>query len=95
LSPVFFFEEPFLQEFEFSPLIVAAICYLCLLSPLTNLLYYQALTRISPHRAAVFMNLIPIIVLVFSAVFLGEQIMPVHIIGTVLVMGGVVLTTRR
>ena len=95
LCPVFFFEEPFLQEFDFSPIIIAAICYLCLLSPLTNLLYYQALTRISPHRAAVFMNLIPIIVLVFSAVFLGEQIMLVHIFGTALVIGGVVLTTRR
>lgn len=95
LLPVFFFEEPFLQEFDFSPIVIAAICYLCVLSPLTNLLYYQALTRISPHRAAVFMNLIPIIVLVFSAVFLGEQIMLVHILGTGLVIGGVILTTRR
>ena len=95
LLPAFFLEEPFTQEFEFSPLIIAAVCYLCVLSPLTNLLYYQALMRVSPHRAAVFMNLIPIIVLAFSAVFLGEQIMPVHLIGTGLVIGGVVLTTRR
>ena len=95
LLPVFFLEEPFTQEFEFSPIIVAAVCYLCVLSPLTNLLYYQALTRISPHRAAVFMNLIPIIVLAFSAIFLGERITPVHLIGTGSVIGGVVLTTRR
>lgn len=95
LLPVFFLEEPFTQAFEFSPIIIAAVCYLCVLSPLTNLLYYQALTRISPHRAAVFMNLIPIIVLAFSAIFLGERIMPVHLIGTGSVIGGVVLTTRR
>ncbi|MGE0822734.1 MAG: DMT family transporter [Candidatus Binatia bacterium] len=95
LLPVFFLEEPFTQEFTFSPTIVVAICYLCVLSPLTNLLYYQALTRISPHRAAVFMNLIPIIVLVFSALFLGERITTVHLIGTSLVISGVVLTTRR
>jgi drug/metabolite transporter (DMT)-like permease len=95
LLPVFFLEEPFTQEFEFSPIIVVAICYLCVLSPLTNLLYYQALTHISPHRAAVFMNLIPVLVLVFSAIFLGERITTVHLIGTSLVISGVVLTTRR
>ncbi len=95
LLPAFFLEAPFTQEFVFSPMIVVAVCYLCALSPLTNVLYYQALARISPHRAAVFMNLIPIIVLVFSAIFLGEQVKAVHLLGTGLVIGGVVLTTRR
>lgn len=95
LLPVFFFEEPLQHDFEIGPIFIAAVCYLCVLSPLTNLLYYQALTRISPHRAAVFMNLIPIIVLVFSAIFLGEQITAVHLVGTALVIGGVVLTTQR
>ena len=95
LLPVFFFEEPFQPAFELSPILIVAVSYLCVLSPLTNLLYYQALTHISPHRAAVFMNLIPIIVLVFSAVFLGERITAVHVFGTLLVIGGVVLTTQR
>ncbi len=95
LLPVFFFEEPLQPAFEFSPMLLVAVSYLCVLSPLTNLLYYQALTHISPHRAAVFMNLIPIIVLVFSAVFLGEQISAVHVWGTLFVIGGVVLTTQR
>lgn len=95
LLPVFFFEEPVQPAFEFSPILLVAVAYLCVLSPLTNLLYYQALTHISPHRAAVFMNLIPIIVLVFSAVFLGEQITAVHVWGTLFVIGGVVMTTQR
>ncbi len=95
LLPVFFFEEPVQPAFEFSPILLVAVAYLCVLSPLTNLLYYQALTHISPHRAAVFMNLIPIIVLVFSAVFLGEQITAVHVWGTLFVIGGVLMTTQR
>ena len=41
------------------------------------------------------MNLTPIIVLMFSALFLGEQITAVHLLGTGLVIGGVVLTTWR
>ena len=69
------------------------ITFLAILSPLTNLLYYHALTRVSPHRAAAFMNLIPIIVMVFSARFLGEAITMVQITGTVFVIGGVVMTT--
>jgi drug/metabolite transporter (DMT)-like permease len=93
--PAFFLEAPFTQAFVFSPMLVVALCYLCVLSPLANLLYYQSLTRLSPHRAAVFMNLTPIIVLTLSALFLGEQITAVHVLGTGLVIGGVVLTTWR
>jgi drug/metabolite transporter (DMT)-like permease len=95
MLPAFFLEEPFTQKFVFSPILVVALCYLCLLSPLANVLYYHALTRISPHRAAVFMNLTPIIVLMYSALFLGEQITAVQLVGTGLVIGGVVLTTWR
>jgi drug/metabolite transporter (DMT)-like permease len=95
LLPAFFLEEPFPREFDFNPMIIGAVCYLSVLSPLANLLYYQALTRRSPHRAAVFMNLTPVIVLTFSALFLGEQITTVQLLGTGLVIGGVVLTTWR
>ncbi len=75
-------------------LAVVSVGYLCLLSPLTNLLYYKALATISPHRAAVFMNLIPIIVLLFSALFLGERVSRFHMVGTAMVISGVLLTTR-
>jgi drug/metabolite transporter (DMT)-like permease len=71
-----------------------AIMYLCILSPLSQLWYSKALAKVSPHRAAIFMNLMPIIVLVFSAVVLGEQISLVQVIGTAMVVGGVILTTR-
>jgi drug/metabolite transporter (DMT)-like permease len=40
------------------------------------------------------MNLMPIIVLVFSAFVLGERISAVQMIGTAVVIGGVILTTR-
>lgn len=50
--------------------------------------------EVSPHRAAIFMNLMPIIVLVFSALVLGERISTVQTIGTAVVIGGVILTTR-
>ena len=95
LVPLCLIEAPFSAGFDLSPLVLIALGFLSVLSPLTNLLYYQALTRVSPHRAAVFMNLIPIIVMISSAIFLGEQITRVQIIGTACVIGGVVLTTKQ
>lgn len=95
LVPLCWVEAPLSAELDLSPLVVAALVYMSVLSPLTNLLYYQALTRVSPHRAAVFMNLIPILVMISSAVFLDEHITFVQVIGTACVIGGVVLTTRQ
>jgi len=95
LVPLCLLESPFSTDFDFSPLVLAALGFLSILSPMTNLLYYQALSKVSPHRAAVFMNLIPIIVMASSAVFLGEEITRVQIIGTAFVIGGVLLTTKQ
>ena len=95
LVPLCLIEAPFSAGFDLSPLVLLALGFLSVLSPLTNLLYYQALTRVSPHRAAVFMNLIPIITMISSAIFLGEQITRVQILGTACVIGGVVLTTKQ
>ena len=95
LVPLCLVEAPFSANFDLSPLVLVALVYLSVLSPLTNLLYYQALTRVSPHRAAVFMNLIPIIVMISSVIFLDEQITRVQVLGTACVIGGVVLTTKQ
>ena len=47
LVPLCMVEAPFSARFDFSPLVLVALGYLSVLSPLTNLLYYQALTRVS------------------------------------------------
>lgn len=94
LLPLMFIESPtqMLQQFSWPVFIAAA--YLCILSPLSNLWYYKALSQVSPHQAAVFMNLMPIIVLVFSATVLHEHISVAQIVGTVMVISGVIVTTR-
>ena len=94
LFPLIFLESPRAIIQQLSLAGGVAIMYLCILSPLSQLWYSKALAKVSPHRAAIFMNLMPIIVLVFSAVVLGEQISVVQIVGTAMVIGGVILTTR-
>ena len=94
LFPLIFLESPraVMQHASLGGAI--AITYLCILSPLSQLWYSKALAKVSPHRAAIFMNLMPIIVLLFSALVLGETITTVQLLGTVMVISGVVLTTR-
>lgn len=94
LFPLIFIESPVKLFHRLSPSVSIAAVYLCVLSPLSNLWYSKALAKVSPHRAAVFMNLMPIIVLLFSALVLGERITSVQMLGTAMVIGGVVLTTR-
>ncbi len=94
LFPLIFLESPIAIVEQLSLAGGVAILYLCILSPLSQLWYSKALAKVSPHRAAIFMNLMPIIVLLFSALVLGEQITPVQMIGTTMVITGVILTTR-
>lgn len=94
LFPLIFLESPRVVVQHLSLAGGLAIVYLSILSPLSQLWYSKALAKVSPHRAAIFMNLMPIIVLLFSALVLGEHITQVQMIGTAMVIGGVILTTR-
>ncbi len=94
LLPLAFVESPTHMLSQFSMPVFIGTAYLCILSPLSNLWYSKALVFVSPHRAAIFMNLMPIIVLVFSAAVLHEQISTAQIVGTAMVISGVVITTR-
>lgn len=93
LFPLIFLESPRAVMQQLSLAGGLAITYLCILSPLSQLWYSKALAKVSPHRAAIFMNLMPIIVLVFSALVLGEHITTVQMVGTAMVISGVILTT--
>jgi drug/metabolite transporter (DMT)-like permease len=59
------------------------------------LLYNRSVTELGPSQAAVFLSLLPVFTMVGAAIFLGERVGPVHVVGTVVVILGVVLTTRR
>ncbi len=50
--------------------------------------------RIGPARAGVFLNLLPVFTVLIS-VLLGAELSPAHLVGGVLVLAGVYLTSRR
>jgi drug/metabolite transporter (DMT)-like permease len=71
------------------------ILYSALLGTPAHIAFYQAVRTVGPGRAAVFMNLIPFLVLGLSWLMLGEPVRWYHLVGACGVIAGVALTTRR
>ena len=62
---------------------------------IAHLWYYQVIRRLGPGRTAAFMNLMPFVVIAMSWALVGEAVHAYHLVGAVLVIAGVVLTSRR
>jgi drug/metabolite transporter (DMT)-like permease len=58
------------------------------------LMYVQGLGQVGPSRASIFLNLVPVFGVVFSAVFLGEALGVATLLGGALVILGVRLLNR-
>lgn len=54
----------------------------------------QGVSIIGPNRASVFINVIPLAGMVCAAIFLGEQILTAQLLGALLIIGGVCMTTN-
>jgi drug/metabolite transporter (DMT)-like permease len=57
--------------------------------------YYEGLRAIGPARASIFINLVPVVAVLFGVLLLNEPLTPALIIGGLLVVFGVFLTNRR
>ncbi|HET7875012.1 MAG TPA: DMT family transporter [Methylomirabilota bacterium] len=95
LAPLALVERPWEALARASWLGWAVIGYA--MGPITlgHLWYYQGIRAVGAGRAAVFMNLIPFLVIALSWLILGEAIRWYHAVGACVVIAGVVLATRR
>ena len=59
-----------------------------------HLWWYAAVERVGPSRAAIFMNVTPVVGIGTAALLLGEAIGPWQVGGAAMVLAGVALTTR-
>jgi len=64
-------------------------------SALAHGLWVRSVAAIGPNRAGVFIHLMPLFGGALAIVFLGEQLAGYHAIGAALILGGVVLTSRK
>jgi drug/metabolite transporter (DMT)-like permease len=60
----------------------------------TNLLWFTAVARVGPSRAALFANLQPFLGAVAALLLLSERIHPVQVAGGLLIAAGIVLSPR-
>jgi drug/metabolite transporter (DMT)-like permease len=64
-------------------------------SLLAHFFFFRGVELIGPNRTAPVMYTIPVFATLMAIVFLGERLYPFHIVGFVLVIGGVVIATQR
>jgi drug/metabolite transporter (DMT)-like permease len=56
--------------------------------------FSEGVRRIGPSRTAIFINFVPVFGVTFAALFLREPILASMVVGGLMVIGGVLLTTR-
>jgi drug/metabolite transporter (DMT)-like permease len=84
------------QSFEFGALVWIGFAF-AVLGPLvvTNLLWFTAIDRVGPSRAALFANLQPFLAAIVALLLLSEQITAVQVAGGLAIASGIVLASRR
>ena len=73
----------------------AVVIYQALLGAIAHIWWYRAVDRVGASRAAVVLNVTPIVGVVLAAVLLREPVGIWEVLGTLLVLAGVALTTLR
>ena len=71
------------------------VVYHALLGAVAHIWWYRAVDRVGASRAAVFMNVTPIVGVALAAALLHEPIGIWEVVGTLLVLAGVALTTTK
>lgn len=94
-TPLYFWEMAHGQVVPFSWHSVAVVGYVSIFAAV---LAYSAWNRgvglVGPNKAGLYLHLIPVYTAVLAGVFLGERVQLHHIVGVLLIVLGIVLTTR-
>jgi len=95
LLPLALLERPWAALAQASAIGWGVILYAA--GPLTlgHVLYYKGVSVVGAGRAAIFMNLIPFLVIGLSWLFLGERVYWYHLVGATAAIGGVALATSK
>ncbi len=95
LLPVPFLTARFFPPPDWAaPTAWAVVAIQGILGAIAHVWWYEGVHRVGASRAAIFMNLQPVVGVVLAWVMLGETIEPAEIVGGLAVLAGVGLTTR-
>ena len=96
LLPFYIGERIFVKPFPFTAMSLSWAVVLAIIISIGSIALWNNSNRIvGPHRAAVFVSLMPIFGSVLATTFLGEEIYFYHIIGTIFICAGVLMVVRN
>jgi drug/metabolite transporter (DMT)-like permease len=76
------------------PVIVAIVYAGTLAAGFANVVVFHGLKLLGPTRVTAFQALVPALAVVLAAIFLGEAIRPVQVVGGAVILAGVALVRR-
>lgn len=71
-----------------------ALAYQSILGTLSHLGFYHAVSVLGPSRAGIFINLVPVMAIGLAYLLLDEVLTLAHLVGGLVVIAGVAVTTR-
>jgi len=74
------------------PTIFCVFYYGAFVSFLSYLFWFKGIEKVPAGNAAVFTSIVPVSSILLSALILKEQILTVHIIGLVCIIGGIIIS---
>jgi drug/metabolite transporter (DMT)-like permease len=94
--PFYLWEMAIGKTMTMTPTSVVVIGYLAVFpSVIAYICWNEAVAAVGPNVAGFFNPVIPVFGILFAVIFLGEPLRAYHLAGFALVLGGVVLTSRR
>jgi drug/metabolite transporter (DMT)-like permease len=95
LVPLSLLERPWLSLPQATLGTVLAVLYAAILVTVSHIWFYWGIRVVSAPVASLTVNLIPLEVLAVSWLLIGEPVTWAHLVGALVVIGGVLLATRR
>jgi drug/metabolite transporter (DMT)-like permease len=95
LMPLAMLEWKQLQDINWNASVILSLLYVGIFPSVVALLFWNlAVKEIGPSRSSVFINLVPVFTAIGAILLLGESMSLIQVLGGLLVLVGVYMTTR-
>ncbi|MDC3413475.1 DMT family transporter [Terrihalobacillus insolitus] len=96
LIPMAAIEYTQLGSITWSPSVILGLFYLGIFPSVVALIAWNsAVNQIGPSQSSIFLNFIPVFTMIGAVLFLGESIKILQLIGAIMVISGIMITTSK
>jgi len=96
LAPFYLWESAGGRQMVLNGVTVATVLYVAVFaSVLAYIFWNRAVAEVGPSRAGQFIHLMPVFGTTLSIIFLGERLAAYHLVGALLIVGGILFVSLR